>query len=1006
MPCIARNDKRMERGGSRSRLRGGRPSVALYLLLVTVVVGEGRWIEAQAQEEVWKEERRWKETPMVPATVPDQMFFGKPGEAYRNYAFTGYQNYDSMTGGPPWSNIYDPLGQFLISGRELASWTQERSTAGERRSGSSRLRSNLGRFHGVLSMGGQSHSGWAANLIFARGTFESKGIITRFTPLTLNRVALQGVRGDVLSPFGDALSLVVAYIYRGYSGGGGAGGTDNDSGILLGGHYEREAGPLRVGATLANQHMFDVRYPTTDLRGDLRSSETIPALLAVRISDDSPGDGRGGPVVYGVQLVVNGQVRPDLVPIVVRRDLENRFTVVGKTSSTTGAFRPSPYYERGVALTPGLYWGMDTALFADALYRRDYALDPADEDVADNTKVDRLIEFWGWEDPSQVNRADGTESLVYYFDLEGMAYVRSLEVEASVGNDYRIEIAEMNVSNPRAGAYEDRYGRSFYKTVRRAEGNVQDLSNVERIRFPIGSHTGQSVWGVNMALDLPGLRVHGEFAESFTYSRYRDGTPGEQLALTDGRPVLYEGNGARHRLRDRAGYIQFERETGRYAFGGELFSIGTVFNERLTVRPGDMGLSHPWFPFMKNRTTFFSFLEDNDDQDIQPDIVIEPIAWADLSVFPGQDADNDGVPDTNRNLNQLPDYLEPFLLYQVDPDEYVYGVDFNNNDVVDEREDDLKEDLPYDRDLRGAHGYVRWQPWTGTGAALGWLQSHQIAGGGRNDQRYLRLRYSGERPGVGEWMIEDELKRVWDDVPDDVFSWTASPAPIDRQFLTTRSGRFAYRPTFVTDPLTYRNSLVNRLYVSGILRWLPGWRITTRMKLEHNRQRGGRLGDGSEQAKDRIRSLAWVQQADHTWRIGALTLQPALKGLWLKRTRQRTGRALVHTHTVVPIVMASYQLSPATELKAGFQGVPGWWFEETDLAEPRDSFKRQTMTVVLSNMSDYSGYRISTNLGIQQDKKSSSRTNSASWRATTRRRFSCACFLGMRRACCTSGSTR
>ena len=124
---------------------------------------------------------------------------------------------------------------------------------------------------------------------------------------------------------------------------GGAGGTDNDSGILLGGHYEREAGPLRVGATLANQHMFDVRYPTTDLRGDLRSSETIPALLAVRISDDSPGDGRGGPVVYGVQLVVNGQVRPDLVPIVVRRDLENRFTVVGKTSSTTGAFRPSPY---------------------------------------------------------------------------------------------------------------------------------------------------------------------------------------------------------------------------------------------------------------------------------------------------------------------------------------------------------------------------------------------------------------------------------------------------------------------------------------------------------------------------------------------------------------------------------------------------------------------------------------------------------------------------------------
>ena len=37
-------------------------------------------------------------------------------------------------------------------------------------------------------------------------------------------------------------------------------------------------------------------------------------------------------------------------------------------------------------------------------------------------------------------------------------------------------------------------------------------------------------------------------------------------------------------------------------------------------------------------------------------------------------------------------------------------------------------------------------------------------------------RYSGEHPGVGEWLIEDELKRVWDDVPDDVFSWTAAAA--------------------------------------------------------------------------------------------------------------------------------------------------------------------------------------------------------------------------------------
>ena len=973
MHCIVRKDKRPEKAGSldaqpmATYLR--REALALYLFVMTVAMGgEARWVEAQG-EDVWTSERRWKETPTVPAVVPDRMFLGDPGELYQNYAFTGYRNYDSLSGRPPWSNIYDPLGNFLISGRQLGTWTAEQSTEGDIRSGNSRIRSNLANFHGLLSVGGQTYSGWASNLIFSNtgsGLFWTKGIITRFTPLTLNRVSLQGVRGDILSPFGDALSLVASYQYLSYAGGRGLHGGGDDSVIILAGHYERETGPLRLGATFANLHLFDTRTPMSDLRGNLHSTQPIPALIAVRISDDSPNDGRGGPVVYGVQLVLNGQARPDLPPDLVRRDLDNRFTVVGRTP-VGGKFRPSSYYDTGQSGIPSTpYFGMEQPLYADYLFRRDHA---QGEDVSESTDVDRLVRFIGWEDPSQVQRADGTEALVYYFNLEGLTHVREVEVEASVGNDYRIEVANISVTNSREGtSYDSRYSAPYYKTVRRAEGNVQDLSNVERIRIPVGQETGQSVWGVNMALDLVGLRVRGEFAQSIRYSRYRDGVPGEELVIVDRDPVLYEGNGRRHHDREPAGYFQLERETARYGFGGELFSIGPMFNQRLTKRPGDIGGLGGGFPYLRNSTTFFSLLEDNDDGDANPELKIRGFAPRDLSVFPGNDADNDGIPDTNRNLNGVPDFLEPFLLYQADPDEYVYGLDFNNNEVVDEREDDRKEDLPYDRDLRGGHAYVRWKPWTGAGATVGWLQSHQIAGGGRNDQRYLRLHYSGERPGVGEWMIENELKRVWDDVPDDVFSWTASATAVDSRFLRQDEGRFAYFPTFSSDPLNYRNSLANRLYMSGTLRWLPGWRIVTRLKVEHNRQHGGRLGDGSEQAKDRIRSLAWVQKADYTWHWRNLTLQPALKGLWLKRTRQRAERALDHTRTVVPIVMARYELSPATEVQAGLQGVPGWWFEETHLAEPRDSFKRRTTMVFLSNMSDYSGYKISTNVGVKQDR--------------------------------------
>ena len=112
--------------------------------------------------------------------------------------------------------------------------------------------------------------------------------------------------------------------------------------------------------------------------------------------------------------------------------------------------------------------------------------------------------------------------------------------------------------------------------------------------------------------------------------------------------MLREANGARHHCRDRAGYVQLERETERYGFGGELFFIGPMFNQRFMVRPGDLVLQVQGQRSVENKTTFFSLLDDNDDQDNNPEGKIPGAAPGDLSVFPGQDADNDGIPDTNR----------------------------------------------------------------------------------------------------------------------------------------------------------------------------------------------------------------------------------------------------------------------------------------------------------------------------------------------------------------------
>ena len=61
--------------------------------------------------------------------------------------------------------------------------------------------------------------------------------------------------------------------------------------------------------------------------------------------------------------------------------------------------------------------------------------------------------------------------------------------------------------------------------------------------------------------------------------------------------------------------------------------------------------------------------------------------------FPGWDQNNDFIPDFNQNdnavrANRRPDYDEPFLRFDVDRPEFLFGVDMNNNFWVDQFEND------------------------------------------------------------------------------------------------------------------------------------------------------------------------------------------------------------------------------------------------------------------------------------------------------------------------------
>ena len=68
------------------------------------------------------------------------------------------------------------------------------------------------------------------------------------------------------------------------------------------------------------------------------------------------------------------------------------------------------------------------------------------------------------------------------------------------------------------------------------------------------------------------------------------------------------------------------------------------------------------------------------------------------------------LPDLNQNdnrvkMNNIPDYEEPFLRFDVDRPEFLFGLDMNNNFWVDQYENDAAPDYPYRKDHKGYNIY-------------------------------------------------------------------------------------------------------------------------------------------------------------------------------------------------------------------------------------------------------------------------------------------------------------
>ena len=890
---------------------------------------------------------------------------------YRNLAFDPFTNYPNHTF--PYEDepkaYYGPLGDYLITGYDNFLWHELRRP-GLRCSnfrGDQCGSTVLNKFTSLLAWDSYGEKGYT----FIIGATPQ----VHLTPLTLSTTRFNGIRLDVSTPHFKFTGLSSRLHFLS--------GDRDDATLLLGARTQFDLGPLQLGFNGVNLHMYDSTRPGNSLKGRLHSKQPPIDWVAVRIADDSDFDGRGGARVQRVSIVINGQARPDIHPQVIRHQA-GVAPQMGTFSPVTGNFLPNRYNRLNFdeLAGPGDRWSYrdrEVPMYADYLTRLDHE---AGLDVSGTSNLEGLLQTFQVEPPEAVLEANGTEQLVYLFDVSREPYVESVRIEALVDNDYRVDVAWFFQVNPRGRYKTQQFYSSFYHTVARAPGNIQDGSNIKKVRFDVGEQTALFLYSADLKLVLPGLELEAETARSALVSRY------PASSGINNREILLD-RGPRFMDRGAAHFINAVHwfEGGRV--GAEYFSMQPdyatemrTYTDIADIADPDRAWDYPSYP--KHETFIWRTVADNDDAD----------SWADRgqglrhsgafdAVYLDQDKDNDGIPDTNRNLNAIPDYEEPFLMFHVEPNDYVYGLDRNNNGEPDAREDDVDPDYPYDADQRGYHLFGQLDLGAHGALALGRYAVRQIAGSGRTRSIYGLLTFERENVTRSQRIFfENHFRRVQDDIPD---AYVRDVETIQRQTTSYVSTRYSTK--VLEDPLRFRNSYVNDTDLEAKLAPLPNLKLRELVRLQLNWQLGGRLPNGGFQPSRRLDFLTTASSIEYTWQWGHLEFGPRFKLLHLRQIDRAADVAIRSETQVIPILMARYLFSSRSSLRLGIQGMgplpyrvycgrcgstpdtpDQFGLGEFDPRNP-ESFTQRNLVIAVTNRSKYFGYDLWTLVGYTKEKR-------------------------------------
>ena len=511
--------------------------------------------------------------------------------------------------------------------------------------------------------------------------------------------------------------------------------------------------------------------------------------------------------------------------------------------------------------------------------------------------------------------ADGGEAIQLTYTLPEPENIRDIELELVVSNDYLVEMSS-NLQEP------------HFLPVARARGNVTDGSNQTEIRFDYGLPTAHEVTGVTLQVqDLLGLRMTGEYDVSRRHRKTPSPNYTEHATSVVSADAWYVN----------ANWIHYP-----YFVQGEIFSIEPEYQTKAFIT-NELGVINYDNPSLH----VFEFVDDNEDGDRTPDWNRRFSERDSDGIFPGWDENNDFRPDINRNTNKIPDYEEPFLRYSVDPPAFLFGIDMNNNTIIDRFEDDELADYPYKADHHGYNAYLGAEIVPDVRLTVGRSREELWSAEKRARANYALLTLDRTYPGFGRLRFSERTKLAKDNIPDNVLQWVQ------------QRGSFGQDRVLVRDPLVAQDTWINTTFLGVDYTKIPNLNSINIIKYEFYNQRNAAAG-----VSDMAQFLGIINKVDYTFRYRNLAIRPKIKSMYHYESAFLKANKDINALTEFLFLEVNFPVLNQSRLQLGVEQV---FF--TDYADEQN-YNANTLAVQFTNAGAYVGYSLTTNVGLSVERRS------------------------------------